>query len=254
MPFAAGCLFLLPIAISTWMLAQIPPPDEHDTKLRSERAAMTGVDRRIMLRRYGLGLMAVALFYLLVTVLRSLRDDFAPQILSGMGVEVKAADYSWIDLQVAVFVLVVNGLTSAVRSNRLALQLSLIISLVGFGILACALFFSTKMSPLWFMVLVGAGLYLPYVAVHTTLFERLIALTRDRGNIAFLMYIVDSVGYLAYVAVLFIPKSALIGDETANSAFYDDFRWYCWTATGVSIAACLLALAYFSSLRAEPDA
>ncbi len=54
-----------------------------------------------------------------------------------------------------------------------------------------------------FMIMVGLGLYLPYVAIHTTIFERIIATTRDRGNIGFLMYVVDSVGYLGYVGVMF---------------------------------------------------
>lgn len=53
------------------------------------------------------------------------------------------------------------------------------------------------------MVLIGLGLYLPYVAVHTTIFERLIAMTRDRGNIGYLMYLADAFGYLGYVAVMF---------------------------------------------------
>lgn len=251
MPFLAGCLFLVPIAVSTWMLAQIPPPDEHDTESRSERAAMTGQDRKLMLQRYGLGLAAVALFYLLVTVLRSLRDDFAPQILGGMGATVAAGDYSWIDSQVAAFVLFVNGLTAWVVGNRAALLISLAISLTGFGLIATALLVTEHLTPLWFMVLVGAGLYLPYVAVHTTVFERLIALTRNRGNMGFLMYVVDSIGYLAYVVVLLLPKSALIGEQTADNAFYENFRWYCWLGLSLSSVACVLAMVYFATLKAE---
>ncbi len=254
MPFLAGCLFLIPIAVSTWMLAQIPAPDEQDTESRSERSAMTGVDRRQMLQRYGLGLAAVAVLYLLVTVLRSLRDDFAPQILNGMGATVAASDYSWIDSQVAAFVLVVNGMTAWVVGNRAALLISLAISLSGFGLIATALLVSEQLTPLWFMVLIGAGLYLPYVAVHTTVFERLIALTRNRGNMGFLMYVVDSVGYLAYVVVLLVPKSALIGGQTADNAFYENFRWYCWVGLSVSAVACVLSMLYFANLRAEPQA
>jgi hypothetical protein len=52
------------------------------------------------------------------------------------------------------------------------------------------------------MVLRGIGLYLPYIAVHTLIFERLIALTRDRGTIGYLLYLADSFGYLGYVGVL----------------------------------------------------
>ena len=46
------------------------------------------------------------------------------------------------------------------------------------------------------MVLTGPGLHLPHVLVHTTLFERLMAVTRDGGNLGFLMYLADSAGYL----------------------------------------------------------
>ena len=57
------------------------------------------------------------------------------------------------------------------------------------------------------MVLHGLGLYLPYVAVHTTIFERLIAMTRDRGNIGYLMYLADAFGYLGYVVVMLRPAT-----------------------------------------------
>ena len=52
------------------------------------------------------------------------------------------------------------------------------------------------------MVMVGLGLYLPYVAVHATIFERLLAMTREKGNVGFLMYLADSTGYLGYVGVM----------------------------------------------------
>ena len=66
------------------------------------------------------------------------------------------------------------------------------------------------------MVLLGLGLYLPYVAVHTTMFERLIALTRDQGNIGYLMYLADAFGYLGYVGVMLFrlalkPDGNLLG-------------------------------------------
>lgn len=56
------------------------------------------------------------------------------------------------------------------------------------------------------MVLIGLGLYMPYVAVHTTVLERFIALSRERGNLGFLMSLVDSIGYFGYVVVLLVRK------------------------------------------------
>lgn len=254
MPVVAGSLFIVPIAFTTWMLSQIPPPSNKDQEHRSQRTTMTPQDRMVMLRRYGIGLSGVAVFYLLVTILRSLRDDFAPQILSGMGASAKASDFSWIDTQVAILVLLVNGLSAFVRSNRVALQLALAISLTGFALIGFALLKSDTISPVTFMVLVGAGLYLPYVAVHTTLFERLIALTRDRGNMGFLMYVVDSLGYLGYVVVLFLPKGTIIGKQTADNAFYLDFRWYCTATALMSVFAVLVAILHFSTIKARPEA
>lgn len=248
MPFVAGGLFLVPIAATTWMLAQIPPPSAGDSIARSERSAMTRLDRLTMLKRYGLGLSAISVMYLLITILRSLRDDFAPQILSGMGASIKPSDYSWIDIQVALLVLVINGSTALVHENRRALQVSLAISMTGLSLILITLLLGERVSPSVFMVLVGAGLYLPYVAVHTTVFERLIALTRDRGNIGFLMYLVDSLGYLGYVIVLFVPRKVLLG-ESANQAFYENFRWYCWTFALTCMLATMLAMVYFTLLR-----
>jgi hypothetical protein len=83
------------------------------------------------------------------------------------------------------------------------------------------------------MVLHGIGLYLPYIAVHTTIFERLIALTRDRGNVGYLMYLADSFGYLGYVAVL-LARNALGPAE--------DFLAFFLTLSWVIAGACLVLL------------
>ena len=52
------------------------------------------------------------------------------------------------------------------------------------------------------------------------MFERLIALTRDRGNIGFLMYIADSVGYVGY-AGLMVTRSAFPAKESFLGFFLD---------------------------------
>jgi hypothetical protein len=75
-------------------------------------------------------------------------------------------------------------------------------------------------TPFAFMVLLGVGMYVPYVAVHTTVFERLIALTRERGNIGFLMYIADSVGYIGY-AIVMVTRSTFPSKENFLGFFLD---------------------------------
>ena len=69
------------------------------------------------------------------------------------------------------------------------------------------------LPPFAFMVLNGLGMYLPYIAVHTIIFERLIAMTRDRGNMGYLMYLADAFGYLAYVVALIVLKNLATGER-----------------------------------------
>jgi hypothetical protein len=113
---------------------------------------------------------------------------------------------------VALGVLVATGLTSLIADNRRAFFTSLSLSVAGAVLMAFAL---AGLDRSWldgfgFMVLMGLGLYLPYVAIHTTVFERLIAMTRERGNLGFLMYLADAVGYLGYAGVMvagsFLPQ------------------------------------------------
>jgi hypothetical protein len=91
-----------------------------------------------------------------------------------------------------------------VKDNRKAFYLGLFICLLGFILTLIAVIGlqANFLSGFWFMVLVGLGLYLPYVVVHTTIFERLLAMTREKGNCGYLMYLADAIGYLGYVGVI----------------------------------------------------
>jgi hypothetical protein len=91
------------------------------------------------------------------------------------------------------------------------------------------------------MVLLGLGLYLPYVAVHTTIFERLIAMTRDRGNIGYLMYLADAFGYLGYVCVMVAKNLWPMQDN-----FLDFFVLTSCVVASASLVLLLLCGAYFA--------
>ncbi len=204
MPATAGLLFLLPLVLFVWMLSQIPAPSEQDETARSVRRPMTAGERFGMLRRHGLGLVAIVLAYLLITVLRSTRADFAPEIWAGLGFNAQPSVFSQSEFWVTLVVVVANGALVLVRDNRRGFFTGLGLSAagLGFALLALAGHRAGWLPPFGFMVMLGVGLYVPYVAVHTTIFERLIALTRERANLGFLMYVADAVGYLGYVAVM----------------------------------------------------
>ncbi len=204
MPFVAGTIFLLPLCVFVWMLARVPPPDATDIALRSERAPMTRNERRALFQKYAVGITLLCGVYLLLTLLRSVRADFAPEIWRGLGYDGQPAIFTQSELWVACGVLLANGAAILIRDNRRAFFAALATAALGFACAGCAWlgWHNGWLDGFGFMVLVGLGLYLPYVAMHTTIFERLLALTGERGNLGFLLYLADSFGYLSYVAVM----------------------------------------------------
>lgn len=248
MPFAAGLLFLLPLVGFTWMLNQIPPPSAADVVARSERIPMPRSERIAFLRRHGLGLSLILLTYLLVTVVRSLRADFGPELWAALGTKVNSSLFTRSELWVALGVFTVNGLAVLIPDNRRAFNASILLSIGGLTVVAGAVIASRAgLLPAFpFMVLLGLGMYIPYVAVHTTVFERLIALTRDRGNIGYLMYLADAIGYLGYVAVMLARRL-----WTAEGSFLQFFNTVTLAGAAVGIIAMTAALLAFRHLRSS---
>lgn len=205
MPAVAGSLFLLPLIVCVAALAKTPPPSHDDVQSRSERVPMARAERIAFFRRHAPGLVLLVLGYLALTVLRSLRGDFAPELLRALGAAVEPSLFASSEAIVGAGVLVVSATTVAVRDNRKAFACSIAIAVAGFCLCLAALGWRATghLGGYTFLVALGLGLYVPYVIVHTTVFERLVAMTRDRGNIGYLMYLADSFGYLGYVAVLF---------------------------------------------------
>lgn len=215
MPVAAAGLFAVPLLACVAMLTRVPAPSAADVAQRAPRHAMSRDDRRRFLARFGAPLAMLTIAYFLVTVLRSLRADFSPELWRDLTGSVAPATYFWTEIWGALGVVFASGLTIVIANNRTAFFLALAVSLAGLLLVAAATAARQAgwIEPFWFMTALGLGLYLPYVAVHTTIFERLIAMTRERANIGYLMYLVDAFGYLGYVAVV-LGKSAFQGGES----------------------------------------
>jgi hypothetical protein len=244
MPAAAGLIFVPPLLLFVAMLARIPPPDGWDLALRGERRTMDRRDRARMLRRGGLGLSLLIAAYFLVTIARSIRADFMPEIWRGLGIAAAPATFANSEALVALLVLAANGLSVLIIDNRRAFLMSLGIAMAG-GLLMIVSLAALRVSWLdgfTFMVLLGTGLYLPYVAIQTTTFERLIAINRDRGNLGFLMYLADSAGYLGYV-LLMIAQGAL----PTGGGFMGFFLATCGIVGVLTCASLAIAWNQFSS-------
>jgi hypothetical protein len=236
MPSLAGLMFLPGLLVAVAMLKRIPPPAVADVVERTERVTLSRTQRWSLVARYAFGLSLLVVMYLALTVLRSFRADFSPEIWRGLGEDIVPSTFSRSELVVAIGVLIVNGSAALIRDNRRAFFTALATCLAGFSLVGAALLGrqSGVLSGFAFMVLSGLGLYLPYVAMHTTVFERLLAMTRERGNLGFLINFADSIGYLGYVAVLLTKNLATPGDDV--NRFFISTSWIV-TATSLTCLA-----------------
>jgi hypothetical protein len=248
MPCVAGLIFALPLIVFVWMLKQIPVPTAQDEAARSKRSPMSAADRWTMLRRHGLGLFGIVTAYLLITILRSIRADFAPEIWTGLGLGNQPAVFTQSELWVTLAVVIANGALVLVRDNRRAFMTALGLACSGLclALLSLAGHQAGVLPPFAFMVLLGVGMYVPYVAVHTTIFERLIALSRDRGNIGYLMYLADAIGYLGYAAVM-LGRSAFPSKES----FLGFFTLLAAGLLTAALASMICALVFYAQRKTD---
>lgn len=209
MPMYVGLLFLIPLLITVAVLHLTPPPDQSDRDQRRDRTAMTRKDRLAFLSRYWPGLLLLVLVYAALTIVRAVRDDFAVEIWRDLGVAESPSIYARSELIVAIVITAFSGLTIWLSDHLVAMRVTMLAMGASFGLVAFSAVghWYDWFSPLGFMVACGVGLYVPYVAFHTTVFERLVAASRMPGNLGFLMYVADASGYLGYALVLVVRVS-----------------------------------------------
>ena len=236
MPFVTGLLFVVPLLAFVWLLSQIPPPSIEDELKRSKRQPMNRSDRRSFFRRHAVGLTGLISIYVLLTIVRSIRDDFAVEIWRELGVSDQPDVFARSEFWVMIGVVIINGLSILISNNRTAFLSSIVLLSGGFVIVLCTVLaqHSGWLSPMSFMVLLGLGMYIPYVAFHTTIFERMLAAFRETGTIGYLMYLADALGYVFYVAVM-IYRNTVSGEVGFLNLMI-------WIAAVVSIVSTFIAL------------
>ncbi len=204
MPAAAGALFFPLLFASVWVLSQMPPPNAEDEAERVKRAPMNAAERGAFLAAYGFGIALLTLAYVMLTAFRDFRDNFAAEIWTALGYGKESAIFSQSELPVAVISLAALGAVMAVKDNLRALMVIHAIVIFGFLLLgACTWAFQAHLiSPLVFMILAGAGLYMAYTPFNAMLFDRLVAFSGRIATAGFLIYVADASGYLGSAALL----------------------------------------------------
>jgi hypothetical protein len=139
--------------------------------------------------------------------MRDVRDSFEVEIWSSMGIKDNTI-YAKIDTIISIAVLIAMSLLILIKKNLKAFSIIHIMIISGCMLIgiATALFTFHLISPMVWMTLAGLGLYLGYVPYNAVFFERLLASFHYKGNVGFLIYVADSMGYLGSVSVLLIKE------------------------------------------------
>lgn len=204
MPFATGAVFFPLVLLSVFLLNHIPGPSSEDQRLRSPRSSMTGTSRMGFFKQFKPGLIFLILVYMMLTGLRDLRDNFVVEIWEGLNIPVAPELLTQTEVPITVALLVMMSLVVLVKNNEQAFYLNHWIIITGFAIsiLATLGLRGGVVGPFSWMVLTGAGVYMAYIPFNCLLFDRLIATFKYAGNVGFLMYLVDSFGYLGSSLIL----------------------------------------------------
>ncbi|WP_212000303.1 DUF5690 family protein [Chitinophaga sp. HK235] len=209
MPFVTGLVFLLPILVFILLLEQIPPPGEQDVLMRTKRVPMNKQERKRFLQTFLPGLVLLIGSYVLLTVLRDIRDNFAADIWKDLGYGTTAGIFTQTEIPVSIAIIVVMGLLVFVKNNYQAFMLNHLFVITGFliALVSTLLFRQHQLDPVWWMTLTGLGLYMGYIPFNCIFFERLIAVFKYASNVGFIMYVADSFGYLGSVGVMLFKNA-----------------------------------------------
>jgi hypothetical protein len=212
MPAATGVLFMPLLAISVWALMQLPPPSAADEAERVRRQPMDRTQRRAFLATYAPGVVLLVMAYVLLTAFRDFRDNFAAEIWNALGFGEASGVFTASELPVAVLALGIMGAVIVVRDNLRALLVMHGVILAGFVLLGASTlaFQAHLLTPLAWMILTGAGLYMAYTPFNAMLFDRMIAFSGQVGTAGFLIYLADASGYLGSVALLVWRNFAMV--------------------------------------------
>ena len=207
MPFLTGALFAIPLMLFVLMLELMPPQTIEDKLLRTERLPMNADERKHFIIRFLPGIILTLIIYVLLTIMRDIRDNFEVEIWNSLGIKDRTI-YTKIDTQISIIVLVAMSLLILIRKNLKAFSVIHIMIIGGCVLVgASTIMFSLKMiSPVSWMTMAGLGLYLGYVPYNAIFFERMIATFHYKSNVGFVMYVADSIGYLGSVSILLIKE------------------------------------------------
>jgi hypothetical protein len=209
--------------------------------LRTERKPMNRADRKEFIRSFLPGLVLLITTYVMLTIIRDYRSNFASNIWTELGLN-NASVFTKSELPASLVTLFLLGLLVLIKKNFRALMINHLIIITGFllSILFTVLYIKGYTAPFWWMTIVGVGLYMGYVPFNCMLFDRLIASFKYVSNAGFIIYLADSFGYLGSNVIL-VTKNFL----KLDISWSDFFVKLVLSMSALGIVLTILSALYF---------
>ena len=250
MPAVIGIFFLPLFLLFVWMLSVIPAPSAEDILHRSPRLPMTKENRRNVLKEYGTGIIGIITAYAFLATLRDFRDNFSVEIWTEMDAGFNKDVFAQTETISGIIVLIAIGCLSAIKNNGKgfwATNFLILLGLVMSGL--STIFFQLHLlTPFWWMLLLGMGLFLAYIPIQVALFERMIALFKIKANAGFFIYICDSIGYLGSVGLLLYKEFFM-----QTTSWMNVLIKFSYLQTIVSFILLLLACLFFYKHKKQQE-
>ena len=244
MPFTVGAIFLVPFFVSAWLLNQIPQPSLEDQAERTERKPMGKAERWAFFHQFRLGFIMLLVAYFFVTAYRDYRDNYMPEILSGLGYNKERVGslLSTTELWVGFGVIGTLSLLFLVRNNRWGVIGAYSIMIFGCLLLGGGtwMFREGMIGGEAWIIATGLGGYLTYVPFGSVLFDRLIAATHVVATAVYAIYFADATGYLGSILVQIYKDF-----YASNSSRVDFFVQFNYLMTVIGVVLLCGSLVYF---------
>jgi Family of unknown function (DUF5690) len=197
MPMVTAGLFIPAIAVFLTMLMRLPAPNAEDEVLRTVRVPMNREDRRKFVQTFYQGVVLFIIGYVLLTILRDFRDNFGREIFQEQGIN-NPVVFSRVETPIALGILILLGLLIRVKDNFRAFAIVNGITFLGVLLaVGATLLFQAKLIQVEFwMLCVGAGMYLGYVPANGIYFDRIIGAFKYPGTVGFIVTLADTWGYM----------------------------------------------------------
>lgn len=243
MPFSAGLVFIIPLILFGLLLERIPKPSDEDILLKNKRQPLNGAERKALIQQFFVPIVCIIFLYISLTVLRDFRDNFNREIWDGLNFTFDSSIFTLTEIPIAVMVLVILSFMVKVKNNKKAFAYYHYILFAGILTvgLSTYLFQQGSLSPFLWMTISGFGMYICYIPFNGIYFDRMIAAFEIKGNVGFLIYIVDSFGYLGSVLILLYKNFG--SAQTSWLNFYINLNYI------ITIAVLILSVIAFLAFR-----